>query len=179
MKKEIFLSVLLLAAIACSDDNPLPLPDGSGESLGEGVGRNELQSTEQDRITLHTRFKDILESDKNCCDSVEVANFKDGHRCCVTGTEEVWPGQIHTFRYQTSKDPHPFVNWEVTGDIEIIDDQHTIYLTVKFGPDFTNGEIVGRGNATVFAPEVGDHILRCDTRISVQNPRANPRNLSN
>lgn len=174
-----FLSILLLAALACSDDNPQPLTGGNAGPYADDVGRKELQSSEQDRITLHTRLKDILESEKNCCDSLEVANFKDGHRCCVTGTAEAWPGQIHTFRYQTSKDPHPYVNWEVSGDIEVIDDQHTIYLTVKFGPNFTYGEIVGRGNATVFLPEVGHHILKCDTRLLVKNPNASGVGVEN
>ena len=169
MKKEMAFSFLLFTALSCSDDSPTR--SGEHETLfAESAARSEFHASELDRIKLHTNSKDTITWEG--CDSVEVANFKDGHKCCVTGKIKARSGEIYRYRYQTSKDPHPFVNWEVIGDIEIIDDQNTIYLTVKFGPDFTFGKITGRGDATVFSSGVGAHILECDTRIYIENPDA-------
>jgi hypothetical protein len=168
MKKELTLSLLLFTALSCSDDSPTP---ADHETLfAESAVRDEFYASELDRIKLHKLSKDTITWEG--CDSVEVANFKNGHKCCVTGKIKALPGEIHRYRYQTSKDPDPFVTWEVTGDIEIIDDQNTIYLTVKFGPNFTFGKITGRGYATVFLLDGSPHILECDDRITIENPNA-------
>jgi hypothetical protein len=169
MKKELALSFLLFTVLSCSDDSPTRR--GEHETLfAQSAGQSEFHASELDRIKLHKVSKDTVTWEG--CDSVEVANFKDGHKCCVTGKIKALPGDIYRYRYQTSKDPDPFVSWEVTGDIEIIDDQNTIYLTVKFGPNFTFGKIVGRGDAKVFPADGSPHILECDTRILIENPNA-------
>jgi hypothetical protein len=104
------------------------------------------------------------------CDSLFIATYP-GTACCVSGSLQARPGDTIEYHYQMNRD-YPEIQWEIrSGDITIEKGQDTHTVTVKFGPSFTKGEIVGLGIATVpVAYSDTTTTIACSERIRIANP---------
>lgn len=128
MAARVFASLLLVTLIAfgCTEDDEL-------KKVTE-----EQEETEDDTVTVE------FDSTFQHCDSVYIAN-RIGTACCISGPMLAKAGDIVKYHYQMNHRDAK-VDWQVLeGDISIIAGQTTRTVTVQFGPDFTEGVVIGVG----------------------------------
>ena len=99
------------------------------------------------------------------CDIEFVENYP-GTACCITGFAEAKPGETLEYVYHSNMIPPipiALVEWSITsGDITIVSGGDTSIVTVKFGDNFTGGEIkaYGYNNAYRACTQGGIEIIK-------------------
>jgi hypothetical protein len=120
LKTLTFITVLAIM-VSCSD-NEVP------EEIVENI-------TEADTASLVQ------------CSKAEI-DAHPGTACCVSGFLKAAPGQTLSYEYYSNIE-NAAITWNVmSGSITIVSGQHTPVVTVKFGRNFTTGQLVGKATGT-------------------------------
>lgn len=94
----------------------------------------------------NTEVKRIKEGEE-CSSELLAAKYPESNSCCISGYNYVYAGEELTYTYARSTQGvagADVVEWTVvSGDITIVDGQGTSNVKLKFGDNFTEGEVSG------------------------------------
>lgn len=93
-----------------------------------------------------SQTKEEIAKQNECEEAINDAITNDSVACCVLGKLQASPGDTIEYTYNSSFTSKIY-NWTIiSGDITIISGENSKTVQVKFGDNFTGGEIVGLGD---------------------------------
>lgn len=103
-------------------------------------------SCSKDDEQSDSQTKEEIAAQNKCEEAINNATTNGGVACCVLGKLKAAPGDTAEYTYNSSFTNKTY-NWTiVSGDITIISGENSKTVKVKFGDNFTGGEIVGLGD---------------------------------